>query len=127
MTTLAHAPRVGRAAAAAPSLRRRNAATAALHLVQGVLGLALASAVALPVTTALVPALGTAFEVQIAPLVAAFLFLSAAVHLVLVHDCGIDPARRRDHRFGERVSILRSPTVKPALAWRVFAGTPRPV
>jgi hypothetical protein len=99
----------------------------ALHLAQGILVLALATAFALPVTTAfleldgagaaLAPALETAFEVQIAPLVAAFLFLSAAAHLVLVlprvHSWytrtlgrGINPARWVEYSVSSTVMIV---------------------
>jgi hypothetical protein len=72
------------------SLRRWNAALGALHLVQGLLLLVLGTAFALPVTSSflemdqtsnrLVSELQTLFDVRIAPLVAAFLFLSAAAH-----------------------------------------------
>lgn len=128
MTTLAHdAPLVRRATAAAPRLRRLNAAMAALHLVQGVLVLVLATTFALPVTTAflelndagstLLPTLETAFEVPIAPLVAAFLFLSAAAHLVLVlpraHGWytrslgrGINPARWVEYSLSSTLMIV---------------------
>ncbi len=67
-----------------------NATLGALHLAQGVLMLALATSFSLPVTSSfleldgasqtLVPVRDTLFELRIAPLVAAFLFLSAAAH-----------------------------------------------
>jgi hypothetical protein len=73
-----------------PSLRRWNAALGGLHLGQGLLMLVLATAFALPVTSSFLtfdPAANelvsdprTLFELRIAPLVAAFLFLSAAAH-----------------------------------------------
>jgi len=72
------------------SLRRWNLGLGGLHLVQGVLMLVLATSFALPVTSSfltfdqatnrLVPDPQTLFEIPIAPLVAAFLFLSAAAH-----------------------------------------------
>ena len=75
------------------SLRRWNALLGGLHLAQAVLMLALATAFALPVTASflgldqasgkLEPQPDTLFEVRIAPLVAAFLLLSAAAHLSL--------------------------------------------
>jgi hypothetical protein len=74
-------------------LRRFNAAMGVLHLVQGLLVLGLSTDFALPVTTAfsrldpateqLAPDFRTAFELQIGPLVAVFLFLSAAAHFVI--------------------------------------------
>jgi Heliorhodopsin len=72
------------------ALHRWNLALGGLHLAQGVLILALGTAFALPVTSsfltfdsatdALVPDPQTLFELRIAPLVALFLFLSAAAH-----------------------------------------------
>jgi hypothetical protein len=72
------------------ALRRWNVGLGGLHLAQGLLVLVLGTAFALPVTSsfltfdsttnALVPTPETLFEVRIAPLVAAFLFLSAAAH-----------------------------------------------
>ena len=74
-------------------LRRFNLWMGLLHLVQGLAMLALSSDFALPVTTAfsrldeaterLVPDFRTAFEIEIGPLVALFLFLSAAAHLII--------------------------------------------
>jgi hypothetical protein len=69
-------------------LRRWNAALGALHLAQGVAMLLLANAFTLPVTAAflkmtsgrLAPDLGTLVEIRMAPLVAGFLFVSAAAH-----------------------------------------------
>jgi Heliorhodopsin len=75
------------------ALRRWNALLGALHLAQGLAVLALATAFALPVTSSfltldagsgsLVADPRTLFHVRIAPLVAAFLFLSAAAHVSL--------------------------------------------
>jgi hypothetical protein len=75
------------------ALRRWNLGLGALHLAQGLLMLALASAFALPVTAsfleldaaagALVPEPRTLVELRVAPLVAGFLFLSAAAHAAL--------------------------------------------
>jgi hypothetical protein len=71
------------------ALHRWNVALGGLHLGQGVLMLVLSTAFALPVTTSflelqasgkLAPEPQTLFELRIAPLVAAFLFLSAAAH-----------------------------------------------
>ena len=76
-----------------PRLRAFNAAMGVLHLVQGVVMLALSSDFALPVTSSflefdasagrLVPAPDTLFELRIGPMVAAFLFLSAAAHFLV--------------------------------------------
>jgi len=64
-----------------------------LHLIQGVVLLVLATAFALPVTTSflqfnvqaqkLLPVVQERFTLQIAPLIALFLFLSAAAHFIL--------------------------------------------
>jgi hypothetical protein len=72
------------------ALRRWNLALGGLHLAQGLLMLALGTAFAVPVTSSfleldrasstLVPEPRTLFELRIAPLVAAFLLLSAAAH-----------------------------------------------
>ena len=85
-------------------LRAYNALMGFLHLVQGAFMLALSTAFALPVTSAflrLEPASGklepfsdTLVELRIGLLVAAFLFLSAAVHLLV--------AAPRIHRWYER-------------------------
>ena len=71
-------------------LHRWNASLGALHLVQGVLMLLLATSFSLPVTSSflemdpatqkLEPVRDTLFDLRLAPLVAAFLFLSAAAH-----------------------------------------------
>jgi hypothetical protein len=76
-----------------PALRRWNAGLGGLHLVQGALMLVLATGFSLPVTSSFLafdPAAGklepqpeTLFNLRIAPLIAAFLFLSAAAHLLL--------------------------------------------
>jgi hypothetical protein len=73
-----------------PGLHRWNGVLGGLHLTQGALMLALATSFALPVTASflkldqasgsLVPDPQTLFELRIAPLVAAFLFISAAAH-----------------------------------------------
>lgn len=72
------------------ALRRWNVALGGLHLGQALLVLALGTAFALPVTASFLeldratgrlgPELRTLFELRIAPLVALFLFLSAAAH-----------------------------------------------
>jgi hypothetical protein len=74
-------------------LRRFNLAMAALHLAQGVAMLLVSSSFALPVTASflrmdtatnsLEPVPRTLVELPIGPLVAAFLLLSAAAHLVV--------------------------------------------
>lgn len=71
-------------------LRLWNLGAGALHLVQGVLMLALSTDFSLPVTTSfvvfdptvnrLVPDLQEAFQLRVGPMVAGFLFLSAAAH-----------------------------------------------
>ena len=70
-----------------PNLRAYNGAMAVLHFVQGIAILLLSNSYALPVTTAflvfnedadkLLPEPNELFEVQLAPLIAAFLFVSA--------------------------------------------------
>lgn len=73
-------------------LRWYNAAMGALHLVQGAAILLLATDFALPVTATFMdgppgappPELTRLFEVRLAWGIAAFLFLSAAAHLVLI-------------------------------------------
>jgi heliorhodopsin len=74
-------------------LRAFNLAMGALHLVQGLAMLALATSFALPVTSSflemspatgkLEPDLQELFTLRLAPLVAAFLFISALAHLTL--------------------------------------------
>jgi hypothetical protein len=74
-----------------PNLRAYNGAMAVLHFVQGIAILLLSNSYALPVTTAflvfnedadkLLPEPNELFEVQLAPLIAAFLFVSAFAHL----------------------------------------------
>jgi hypothetical protein len=75
------------------AMRRWNAVLSVLHLVQGLAILALATSFALPVTASFLhfnPATGqlesqisTLFTVQIAPLIALFLFTSAFDHFLL--------------------------------------------
>lgn len=74
-------------------LRKFNLFMGFLHLVQGILMLVLSTDFALPITSAflefdpikqqLTPVTETAFEIQIGPLVAIFLFLSALAHFAL--------------------------------------------
>ena len=74
-------------------LRAFNAAMGVLHLVQGIVMLALSNDFSLPVTSSflefeastsrLVPAPDTLFELRIGPMIAAFLFLSAAAHFLV--------------------------------------------
>jgi hypothetical protein len=84
--TIGQAPDVGQ-------LRRFNGAMAVLHLVQGLLILALSTDFKLPVTTSflefneaterLVPVDNTIWDVPLGPLVASFLFISALAHLIV--------------------------------------------
>ncbi len=74
-------------------LRVFNALMAAVHSVQGIAILLLSTAFALPITTSflvfderierLVPEANTLFDLRIAPLIAAFLFISAIDHALL--------------------------------------------
>lgn len=125
MTAIAHdtAARDGRLR----RLRRFNALLAPLHLVQGILMLALASSFALPVTTSFLsddparltdpPGPDTLAELRIGPLVAAFLFLSAVAHATLalprVHRWyeaglvrGINVARWVEYSLSSSVMIV---------------------
>jgi len=78
-------------------LRRFNLAMAALHAVQGALILVLATDFALPVTasflefdpatSALAPVQRILAELPLAPLIAAFLFVSAGAHLAMGGPC----------------------------------------
>jgi hypothetical protein len=108
-------------------LRRLNAGLGALHLAQGLAMLALASAFSLPVTSSflrmdavsdrLVAVPDEITRLRIAPLVAGFLFLSAAAHLILasprVHGwyerrlrSGINPARWIEYAFSSSLMIV---------------------
>jgi hypothetical protein len=74
-------------------LRRFNLIMGALHLIQGILMLVLSSAFSLPVyssflvfnatTQKLVPTPEVLFNLRLGPMMAAFLFLSAAAHLLV--------------------------------------------
>jgi len=74
-------------------LRRWNLAMAGLHFIQGTVMFAIASDFSLPVTAAFVhmnqqtkslePRLETLFDVRLGPVIASFLFLSAAAHLAV--------------------------------------------
>jgi hypothetical protein len=111
----------------ASRLRPFNAALGALHLAQGIAMLALASAFSLPVTSSflrmdrvtdkLVAVPDELTRVRIAPLVASFLFLSAAAHLILasprVHgwyerrvEAGINPARWLEYSLSSSLMIV---------------------
>jgi Heliorhodopsin len=108
-------------------MRRFNAGLGALHLAQGLAMLALASDFALPVTSSflrmdavtdkLVAVPDEIVRVRIAPLVAGFLFLSAAAHLTLasprVHRwyegrvrSGINPARWAEYALSSSLMIV---------------------
>jgi hypothetical protein len=109
------------------NLRRWNLAMAGLHLVQGILMLAISSDFSLPVTAAFVemdeatgglePRLRTLFDLRLAPLIAGFLFLSAAAHLAVslprVHEWylanlrrGINYARWVEYAFSASLMIV---------------------
>lgn len=108
------------------TLRRLNAGLAFLHLAQGAAMLALASAFALPVTSAflrmdaatdrLVAVPDEVTRLRIAPLVAAFLFLSALAHLALATiargwyerrlAAGINPARWAEYSLSSSLMIV---------------------
>ena len=112
----------------APSgLRRFNAGLGFLHLAQGTAMLALASAFSLPVTSAflqmdrvtdrLVAVPDEITRLRIAPLVAGFLFLSAAAHLILASPAGnrwyqrriaagINPARWAEYALSSSLMIV---------------------
>ena len=113
--------------AATAGLRWFNLALAVLHLVQGVLMLALSSAFALPVVTnflrfdagtrRLVPDPQTLFDLRIGPAVAGFLFLSAAAHLVVASpwvypwysrrvSAGANPARWVEYSLSSSLMIV---------------------
>jgi hypothetical protein len=108
-------------------LRAFNGAMALLHLVQGAVVLALSTSFSLPVTSAflqlqpatdkLEPVSDTLFDLRIGPLVAAFLFLSAAAHFLVaaprVHHWyeknlarGINPARWLEYSLSSSLMIV---------------------
>ena len=108
-------------------LRRFNAGLGVLHLVQGIAMLALASAFSLPVTGSflqldpatekLVAVPDELFRLEVGPLVAAFLFLSAAAHLSLASPAlhgwyerrlerGINPARWIEYSLSSSLMIV---------------------
>ena len=116
----------GRAATLGP-LRRFNAGLGVLHVVQGIAMLALASTFSLPVTSSflgtdattdkLVAVTDELFRLRIAPIVAGFLFLSAAAHLALASPAlhrwyerslsrGINPARWVEYAFSSSLMIV---------------------
>lgn len=79
---------------ATQNLRLYNGLMVLLHSLQGVLILVLSTGYALPITTTflvydealerLVPERNDLFDVQLAPLIAAFVFVSAAAHLTTI-------------------------------------------
>ncbi len=104
-----------------------NISAGLLHFVQGLLMLKLSSEFALPITSAFVqfnvatqnlePVLKTVTTLQIGPLVAAFLFLSAAAHLILMLPSmrswyyrnlsrGINIARWVEYSFSSSLMIV---------------------
>jgi hypothetical protein len=122
---------LGAAGAAVPArlrdLRRWNAAMAALHLVQGVVMLAVASAFSLPVTSSflrmdtatnkLVAVPDELVRLRIGPLVAGFLFLSALAHALLASPWlhrwydrnltrGINPARWVEYALSSSLMMI---------------------
>ena len=109
------------------TLRRWNGAMGTLHLAQGLAMLALASAFSLPVTSAflsmdpvtdkLVPVQEELVRVRIGPLVAGFLFLSAAAHIALASPWlhgwyersvsrGINPARWVEYSLSSSLMMV---------------------
>ncbi len=109
------------------SLRRFNLGLGGLHLAQGLAMLVLASAFSLPVTASflemdeatdkLVAVPGELFRLEIAPLVAGFLFLSAVAHLALASPAlhgwyerrvasGINPARWIEYSLSSSLMIV---------------------
>lgn len=94
-------------------IRRFNLWMGLVHLVQGALMLVLSSGFALPVTSAflrfdpqarqLVADPKTLFDIRVGPLVAAFLFISAATHL-FVSTFGFDWYRKR---LGDEINPAR--------------------
>jgi hypothetical protein len=116
-----------RQAQAPPSLRAFNAGMALLHSVQGIAILFLSTGFALPVTTAylkydessdsLVTDSNTLFDIELAPLVALFLFISAFAHGALTLpgvfgwyrnnlDRGINYARWYEYSVSASVMIV---------------------
>jgi hypothetical protein len=108
-------------------LRRWNATMAALHFVQGVAMLAVASAFSLPVTSSflrmdavtnkLVAVPDELARLRIGPLVAGFLFISALAHGLLASPWlhrwyersvsrGINPARWIEYAFSSSLMIV---------------------
>lgn len=108
-------------------LRRFNLIMAVLHFVQGVVMLFVSSDFKLPVTGSflkfdpasqgLIPGVRNLFELQIGPLVASFLFLSALAHLLIslpkINDWynnnlskGANYARWIEYSFSSSVMIL---------------------
>jgi heliorhodopsin len=108
-------------------LRRWNASMAALHLVQALIILAIASSFSLPVTSSflqlspvtgkLVPVPEELARLQIGPLVAAFLLLSALAHGVLASPWlhgryernvlrGINPARWIEYSLSSSLMMV---------------------
>jgi hypothetical protein len=116
------------ATASRDRLRALNVGAGILHLVQGVAMLALANDFTLPVMSfflgfepgrepSLQPDPQVVFDLRIGPVVAAFLFLSAAAHLTVaaprVHrwyrrnlDRGINPARWTEYSVSSTVMIV---------------------
>jgi hypothetical protein len=108
-------------------LRWWNVGLGLLHLAQGTVMLLISTDFALPVTAAFVqfnpatgqlePALQTLFNLQIGPLVATFLFLSSAAHLLLASPflfgwyrdnlaAGINRARWIEYSISSSVMIV---------------------
>lgn len=109
-------------------LRRFNGTMAALHFAQGYIILILSGSFSLPVTSAFVefnartqtlePVLQSHFQLQIGPLVAAFLFLSAFAHFCLAFlptvrtwyesnlKQGMNPARWVEYAFSSSLMMV---------------------
>ena len=107
-------------------LRTFNFAMGTLHLIQGLLMLALSNAFTLPitylypsynaVTKTIGPVSHTLVDVRIGPLVAVFLFISATAHFLLATVCNhwyveklkhhINPARWYEYSFSASLMIV---------------------
>jgi len=108
-------------------LRTMNIVAAVLHLISGSVMLALSSGLKVPVTGSflkfdvltqhLFPQMRTLFEIQLGPLVASFLFMSALAHFLIslpgINDWynknlekGINPARWIEYSLSSSVMII---------------------
>jgi len=126
-TKKAKKPVIQADAAGFRKLRIFNGIAAVIHAVQGFLMLYLSNDFSLPVTTAylefnpelqkLLPVSETWFEVPLGPMVAAFLFMSAIAHFLIILpginkwyvkniSKGINPARWIEYSFSSSLMIV---------------------